>query len=300
VAEGPSLPEVIRRSAGYLERHGVESARVNVETLLMHLLETDRASLYTRTAGLDTATAKALGRALCQRCVGVPLQHLTGEQAFFGLTLAVEPGVFVPRPETEVLVETTLDALDRMAAEGVEEPIVVDVGTGTGAVALAVAGARPRARVFAIDRNPRAVALARRNGASLGMTGRVVILEGDLLDPMPSEVRGRIDAIVSNPPYLTPEEYEDLPEEVRADPREALLGGTEVHRRLAEAARTWLRPGGWLITEAGADQGEEVRAVFASNGLVEVEVLPDLTGRDRVVRGRLSGDRDASTPNSAR
>ena len=279
----PSVPEVIRRSTAYLERHGVESPRANVETLLMQLLGTGRTGLYTRAEALDPATAKALGRALCQRCAGVPLQHLTGEQVFFGLRLAVEPGVFVPRPETEVLVEAALAALD---ATGAAAPTVVDVGTGTGAVALAVATARPRAEVFATDRNPRAVALARSNAEGLGLGGRVTIVEGDLLEPVPDDSRGHLDLIVSNPPYLSAAEYDDLPEEVRADPREALVGGTDVHARLAVAARAWLGPGGWLGTEIGADQAVEVRGIFASNGLVDVSVERDLTGRERVVRGR--------------
>src|SRR6478609_6534107 len=102
-AAGPSLREVIRRSTAYLERHGVDAPAANVETLLMHLLGTDRAGLYTGAERLDPATALALGRALCQRCEGVPLQHLTGEQAFLDLRVRVEPGVFVPRPETELL-----------------------------------------------------------------------------------------------------------------------------------------------------------------------------------------------------
>lgn len=290
-ASGPSLPEVIRRSTAYLERHGVQSARANVETLLVHLLETDRASLYTRPGGLDTARAKALGRALCRRCVGVPLQHLTGEQVFYGLRLSVEPGVFVPRPETEVLVDAALEALDRMAADGPAEPLVVDVGTGTGAVALAVAHARPRARVHATDRDPRAVALARRNAIDLGLSDRVTFVEGDLLDPLPEGLRGRVDVLLSNPPYLSEEEHENLPDEVLADPRDALVGGTTVHTRLAEAAAEWLRPGGSLIVEIGLDQEGEVVAIFGSSGLVEVEVLPDLAGRHRIVRGRAAPER---------
>jgi release factor glutamine methyltransferase len=205
---------------------------------------------------------------------------------FFGLRLAVEPGVFVPRPETEVLVEAALAALDISA---VEAPTVIDVGTGTGAVALAVATARPRAEVVAIDRDPRAVALARRNADALGLGARVTFLGGDLFDPVSNGLRGRVDLIVSNPPYLSAAAYGDLPDEVRADPREALVGGTEVHARLAAAARAWLVPGGWLVTEIGADQGAEVRQIFASNALGDVSVLSDLAGRDRVVRGRSPG-----------
>jgi release factor glutamine methyltransferase len=288
-ASGPRLTEVIRRSTAYLERHGVPSARTNVETLLMHLLGTDRASLYTRSGGLDTPTAKALGRALCQRCVGVPLQHLTGEQMFYGLRLSVEPGVFVPRPESEVLVDAGLEALDRMATEGIVEPLVVDVGTGTGAIALAVASARPSARVHATDVDPRAVALARRNAEDLGLSERVTVHRGDLLDPLPGWLRGRVDVLLSNPPYLSEEEHANLPDEVLADPRHALVGGTTMHARTAEAAADWVRAGGSLIVEMGPDQEGDVRAIFGSNGLSGVEVLLDLAGRARIVRGTVPG-----------
>src|SRR5436190_17673171 len=130
--------EVVRRATEYLDRHGVESARSSAEILLMEVLGVDRAGLYTRSDGLTAAESKAYGRALCQRCAGTPLQHLTGHQPFRGLDLLVRPGVFVPRPETEVLVEVGLRLI-----EDVPSPTVADVGTGTGAVALAVAHERP-------------------------------------------------------------------------------------------------------------------------------------------------------------
>jgi release factor glutamine methyltransferase len=282
-ATGPTIPEVIRRSTAYLERHGVDSAQANVETLLMHLLGVSRAGLYTRRDGLDTATARALGRALCQRCTGVPLQHLTGEQEFFGLRLRVEPGVFVPRPETETVVEAALEALD---AGGAGAPLVVDVGTGTGAIALAVAHERPCAEVHATDLNPRAAALARRNADALDLGARVSIHEGDLLDPLPDRLRGGFDVIVSNPPYLEPAIAADLPAEVLADPADALFGGTGVHERLAQNAREWLAPGGWLLVEIDPSQANEVRGLFEANGLESAEVRTDLAGRDRVVGGR--------------
>src|SRR5918994_4094216 len=131
--------EVVTRAADYLGRHGVEAPRQSAEALLMYFLETDRAGLYARADGLDTRTAKLFGRALCQRCHGVPLQYLVGEQQFLDLVLGVAPGVFVPRPETEVLVERALEVLPN------SEPVVVDVGTGTGAVALAIKRFRPQA-----------------------------------------------------------------------------------------------------------------------------------------------------------
>lgn len=270
--------EVVRRSADYLARHGVESPRATAEALLMDVLGTDRAGLYARAEGLDTVSARRFGRALCRRCAGAPLQHLTGHQAFFDLDLRVEPGVFVPRPETEGLVEAALEAL-----ENVPEPRVVDVGTGTGAVALAIKRFRPDATVWATDRSDRAVGLARANADRLGL--EVAVCHGDLVDPVDPDLAGRLDLVVSNPPYVTEEAFDSLPADVRADPFEALVGGTAVHRRLAETSPRWLRPGGWLVMEIGEEQGPDVRAMLRTD-FVGVEILPDLAGRDRVVRGR--------------
>jgi release factor glutamine methyltransferase len=272
------LSDVIGRSTTYLERHGVESARATVETLLMTVLGTDRAGLYSRTAGLDTRSAKLLGRGLCQRCHGVPLQHLTGEQQFFDLKLEVGPGVFVPRPETEVLVEVALEAIRE-----VPDPLVVDVGTGTGAVALAVKRFRPDARVTGTDVSEAAATLASRTARRLSL--EIDVRHGDLLGPVPEELRGRLDLVVSNPPYVTPEEFGSLPREVRMEPYEALVGGTDIHERLVAAAVEWLAPGGWLVTETGSAQGDQVASLFG-RALADVAVLPDLAGRDRVVRGR--------------
>jgi release factor glutamine methyltransferase len=273
--------QVVARATDYLARHGVESPRETAEALLTYFLETDRAGLYARAEGLDVRTARLFGRALCQRCHGVPLQYLTGEQQFLDLVLGVAPGVFVPRPETEVLVERASDVL-----AGVRAPVVVDIGTGTGAVALALKRRHPEADVYATDVAPEAVAAARANASR--HTLEVEVLEGDLFAPLPPSLKGRVDLVVSNPPYVTEEEYRDLPEEVRAEPYEALVGGTEVHRRLAAESPAWLRPGGWLAMEIGAAQGTNVARLLRP-AFEEVEVLPDLAGRDRVVRGRLRG-----------
>jgi len=270
--------EVLRRASGYLDRHGVESPNATAEILLMHVLGTDRAGLYARSAGLDTREARMFGRAICQRCAGTPVQHLTGDQPFRGITLEVLPGVFVPRPETELLVEHALAEIgDR------KDAVVVDAGTGTGAIALAVKDERPDATVFATDLSPEAVELARANAARLGLA--VTVLQGDLLEPLPAVLRGRVDIVVSNPPYVAAEDVEDLPAEVRADPVLALVGGIDVYERLGEQASRWLRGGGVLAVEIGATLGDPVvralSAVFS-----EVRVEPDLTGRDRVVLAR--------------
>lgn len=245
---------------------------------MMHVLGTDRAGLYSRTDGLDTREARMFGRAICQRCTGTPLQHLTGEQAFRRIVVEVRPGVFVPRPETEVLVGHALLAIGE-----VEDPLVVDVGTGAGAIALAVKDERPDATVYATDRSAEAVELAASNARRLGLD--VHVLEGDLLSPLPDELRGWVDLVVSNPPYITPEEFEDLPPEVKADPELALLGGLDVYERLSAEALRWLRDGGVLAVEAGASQGGAIAEALARS-FMDVRVEPDLAGRDRVVLAR--------------
>ncbi|MFB3737717.1 MAG: peptide chain release factor N(5)-glutamine methyltransferase [Candidatus Velamenicoccus archaeovorus] len=269
--------EVLRRAADYLDRHGVEEPRRTAEILLASVLGIERARLYSRTEGLSAGEARMFGRALCQRCAGTPLQHLTGDQPFRHLTVRVRPGVFIPRPETEVLVDVALAELGEA-----EDPVVVDVGTGTGAIALSIKRERPGAAVFATDLSAEAVALARENAARLGVD--VTVLEGDLLDPLPEELRGWVDLVVSNPPYVTAEEYAGLPDVVRADPPLALLGGTEVHRRLADEALRWLGDGGVLVVELGAGQGETVRDLL-SDRYAGVRLVPDLAGRDRIAVG---------------
>ncbi len=269
--------DVVARGAEYLGRHGVEDARSSAEILMTKVLGTDRAGIYARRHGLTPVEARSYGRALCQRCAGVPVQHLTGDQPFRGLVLEVRPGVFVPRPETEVVVDAALARL-----EGVVRPVVVDIGTGTGAIALSVKGERSDATVHATDLSAEACALASVNAGTAGLD--ITIWEGDLFEALPPALAGGVDLVVSNPPYVIPEEYADLPSEVKADPATALLGGIEPYERLAEEAPRWLRSGGSLVVEIGAGQGPEVANAFrpAFGGVV---VLPDLAGRDRIVAG---------------
>ena len=243
--------QLIRRAADYLERHGVDNPRITAELLLANVLEVDRSTLATRTEGPTPQQAKAFGRALCRRCAGTPIQHLTGVEGFRRVMLTVRPGVFIPRPETELLVELVLDQINDLAA-----PVVVDVGTGTGAIALAVADECRDARVFAVDDSGAAVALARENAASLGLS--IEVLLGDLLAPLPASLRGVVDVVVSNPPYVRPDEVASLPAEVLADPETALVGGIELVERLCAEAMVWLRPGGTLAVEIGETQGDEV------------------------------------------
>lgn len=267
---------VVARAAGYLERHGVDAPLSAAEQLLASIIGTDRAGVYARAEPLSRPEAKAYGRLLCRRCAGTPTQHLTGETGFRYLTVSVRPGVFVPRPETEVVVDAALEAM-----RAVESPVVVDVGTGSGVIALSIKHERPEAYVWAVDRSPDAVALARDNARRNDLD--VEIVQGDMLADLPETLSGAIDLVVSNPPYIEPDAYDALPPEVRADPVEALVGGVEVYGRLFAQARSRLRPGGSVVVEIGEEQGRAVSAAAIASGAADVRIGPDLAGRDRVV-----------------
>jgi release factor glutamine methyltransferase len=273
--------EVARRGADYLRRHGVDAqqAAAESEALLQRVLGVDRAGLFTRADGLTTAEAKTYGRALCRRCTGTPLQHLTREQGFRRLVLEVRPGVFVPRPETEVLVEIGLHAV-----AAIDRPVVVDLCTGTGAVALAIADEHPGARVAATDISPDAVALARANAARLQLD--VTVERGDLFEAVPAELRGRVDLVCANPPYVPAARRDALPRDVLADPDEAVFGDPGLYRRLFDDARSWVRPGGTVGIEIDDEAGAGVRTAAQAAGFADVMVHTDLNGRDRVVSGR--------------
>jgi release factor glutamine methyltransferase len=270
--------QVVERAAEYLERHGVESPVPTAERLLSHVLGTDRTGMYAR-EGLTSQEAKLFGRALCRRCVGEPVQHVTGEQGFRRLTVRVRPGVFVPRPETEMLVQVVLDGLT-----GTKTPCVADVATGSGAVALAIKDERPDATVYATDLSPEAVDLARENAEMLDL--EVKVSEGDLLEQLPIDLRGELDAVVCNPPYVSIEARASLPPDVRAEPELAVFGGLDLYERLFEQAFACLRPGGLVAVEIEERTAESVSNAAERGGFGDVSVRRDLTGRDRVVSGR--------------
>jgi release factor glutamine methyltransferase len=232
---------------------------------------------------------------VARRAEGVPFQLLAGETGFHDITLTVESGVFLPRPETELLVEEARRSLaESRLRPGSDTLQVLDLCTGSGAVAVALAAAE-RGRdtsVFAGDVDPHAVRLARSNAARCRVD--VDVRRSDLFAAF-ADLRGSLDLVVSNPPYVAPGELDRLPlEVVEFDPPRALFdpeGGTGFHRRIAQAARDHLRAGGVLLLEIGATQGDEVRSILSATGYSGVRVMRDLAGRDRIIRGTWEGVR---------
>jgi release factor glutamine methyltransferase len=269
--------DVVRDVARELDEAGVPSPRVDAEHLVAHVLGLSRSELYSSELELAEPQASRLHALVERRRLREPLAHVLGEWGFRRLLLAVDRRALIPRPETEVVVERCLDRL-----RGMSEPRVLDVGAGSGAIALAIADEHPGARVVAVDRAEDALVLARLNLERTGVNGRVELVHGDLL----AGVEGPFDLVVSNPPYVLPDEFESLQPEIRLyEPRDALVG-EGVGDEIARAARDVLRPGGWLVLEAADGRAEALASALRGLGYEDVATTLDLAGRPRVVEAR--------------
>ena len=278
-----TLGGALAAATARLAEAGVESARLEAELLLARACDDcARALLY---AELDRELTQeqidAFEANVSRRVQREPLAYVLGEWGFRRLTLKTDRRALIPRPETEIVVERALEHV-----RGLDEPEVLDVGTGTGAIALAIADELPTARVTAMDVSEDALSLARENLDLTGVNGRVRLVEHDLTSGLGE---GEFDLVVSNPPYVEPDELPTLQPEVRDwEPHIALVaaGATE---QLAEAARDALRPGGWLVLETAAGTGDRVEHLLSDLGFENVTITPDLAGRDRVAEGSWPG-----------
>jgi release factor glutamine methyltransferase len=280
------LLDEIARATSRLAEVGVASPRADAEELAAAVHRVRRAELHSVPDGAFDAR---FWEGVARREAGEPLQHITGRAYFRYLELRVGPGVFVPRPETEVVVGWAIDTLRAM---DVTDPLVVDLGTGSGAIALSIAQEAPRARVHAVERDPRAYVHATHNIEDLDERGRVRLHLADFATAL-SDLDGTVDLVVSNPPYIPMSEWEHVPRDVRDhDPPDALWGGgddgLDAVRVVERTARRLLRPGGYVAVEHSDLQGNDVFWVFPEeNGWRDVSNRRDLTNRDRFVTARL-------------
>ena len=269
-----------------LEAAGLPSARVDAEWLLAGLLGLGRVAARLELGETAPAPlAERYARAVSRRARREPLQRILGWEEFRGVRVHLTDSVLVPRPETETLVEW---ALALLPARGPRRLLAIDVGTGSGCIACALASERADLDVVAVDVSPAAAAVARENVRALDLAGRVRVVAADLFAGL-RDIRA--DLIVSNPPYLPSALMPELPPEVRIhEPRLALDGGSDglaVIRRIATAARRYLRPSGALVVEtAGGDQASAAAALLREAGWDQVAVRGDLVGIERFVAGR--------------
>ena len=288
-----TLVEQVSEAARRLAEAGIDAgdAAFDAEVLARHALGWDRAAYLARRREPAPARFEEPFEALvARRRRREPVARIVGRREFWGLDFELAPAVLVPRPESELLVETALARLaDRIAPWA-----VADVGTGSGCLAIALARELPHARVTATDISPDALAVARRNAARHGVADRIAFHHGDLLDGLPDPC----DLIVSNPPYVPDAVIDTLTPEVRYhEPATALRGGPDgldTVRRLAAAAADRLRPGGWLVMEVGAGQSGDAAVIAQRTGLQVVDVRPDLQGIPRAVVMQSEGERGAT------
>jgi release factor glutamine methyltransferase len=280
-----TLGEVIAEAQRLLEQAGIESAGQEAFWIVEHVLRLPAHHVVTDRGRLLSHAELAVTKEMIERRVGrEPLQYILGTQEFCELEFDVNPAVLIPRPETELLVEYVAQ---RIPAE--RQATIVDVCTGSGCIAVAIAQLRPRARVIATDLSTLSLDVARQNATRHAVGERITWLEGDLLGPLvKQELEGRIDVIVSNPPYIAEADWATLQPEVRLfEPRGALVAGphgTELHERLLQESGRYLSPGGALIMEIGAGQARVMRRIVDQIPWLRFHRLVyDAAGLERVV-----------------
>ena len=290
---GLSLAEAVREATALLADAGVPSPRVDAELLADHLLGVGLGRLRAMLLG-DAPEPEGYAELVAERVRRVPLQHITGVAHFRYLQLAVGPGVFIPRPETESVVQLVIDWLrDLERLHGADHPKVVDLGTGSGAIAGSVAHEVPGAEVHAVEYSEFAHAWAARNLAPLGVS----LVRGDLRDALP-EHNGTFDVVVSNPPYIPAEAIPNEPEVALHDPPEALYGGgadgMELPTAAAASAARLLVPGGYFVMEHAEVQATWIAAMLKNSGCwSEVTTHLDLNGKERATSAVLAEPSDA-------
>jgi release factor glutamine methyltransferase len=280
-----TVRSLFERSVAILAASGVTDPQVDAELLIGHVIGASRGrvqSLVVTDAALGAEEAVAVTEAVERRAAREPLQHITGVAWFRSLELAVGPGVFVPRPETEFVAGLAIDALRAVVPAEGAHPLAVDLGTGSGAIALALATEVPHSEVMAVENSTEAFIWAKQNFRTVGAANARVLFVG-LADALP-ELDGTVDVVVSNPPYIPLGAIPRDPEVRLFDPEHALYGGEDgfdVVREVSATARRLLRAGGSLVIEHGDLQGPGLRALLEADGWRAVATHRDLTGRDR-------------------
>ncbi len=285
--EAWTVLKVLQWTTGYLKEKGLAQPRADAEVLLAHVLGVERVQLYINfdkpLGGEELARYRGLIR---RRSAFEPTQYITGKQEFWSLDFEVTPAVLIPRPETEVIVEKALEIA------GDRPTLVLDIGTGSGAIAVALAHEREEIRVVAADKSRQAIEVARRNAGKNGVAGRIFFTVMDLFEAL--AVRPLFDIIVSNPPYVSDEEFLDLaPEIANYEPQTALLGGGErglaVIKRILGKFSAYLKPQGSLLMEIGLGQAEILETTLAGDFPGRFEFIRDYSGVRRILHVRGEG-----------
>lgn len=275
--------EVLTRAEGFLRGHGAAAARLDAQLLLAHVLGCDRVRLYVdHEKPLSDDERSAYRELIRRRANGEPVAYLTGQREFWSLTFSVDARVLIPRPDSETLIEEAVALFSERAPE-----VFADVGTGSGCLAAALAGCFTNASGLALDSQADALAVAAENFAALGLTDRLRVQRGHLIEGLDVDA---FDLVVANLPYIPTADLDWLERDVREhEPLSALDGGPDgldLIRELVQKVGSRLRPGGWVLLEVGQGQATEVAGLCERAGLAEVHARSDLGGVERVVAAR--------------
>ena len=283
-----TIAEALREGKQRLQAAGKDA--FDAELLLEKAAGLNRTALFLR--GEETLSAETAARYegfLAERESGRPTQYILGTWEFMGLPFSVGEGVLIPRGDTEILVETILEKQESLRT-------ILDIGTGSGCIPVSLSHYGKFDSVLAVDISPKALGYAMKNAAA--NHAEISFYESDLFSNVPVEWKGKLDAIVSNPPYIPKEDIAGLMTEVRDfEPRNALDGGADgldFYRAIVAESRDWLKQGGWLFFEIGYDQGEALRSLLAEAGYAEIGIRQDLAGLDRVAFGKYTGKKEGA------
>lgn len=286
-----SIRDLMKFTIDHLQRHGFGEARLTVELLLSHALQCQRIELYTHfDKPLSSDELNTFRQLYARRLAHEPVQYIVGTTGFMGLQFAVDNRVFIPRPETETLVEQVMMKCNQRGAE--EETRILDVGTGSGNIAVSLAKLIRKTQVTSIDKSTEALEVAQTNARALGVAETIAFESANFFEPLESRFPRQFDFLVSNPPYISIQDWQELDPEVRQfEPKQAVSDqndGYEFYRRIGEVARQLVRKGGWVIVEVGYGQADRVSEIFRAAALAEISVVSDLHEIARVVLGRCS------------
>lgn len=275
-----NISELLLSATTKLETAGVESARLDAEVLLAHILNCKRLYLYVdATKNLSPAQVSRYENLIERRAEKVPVAYLTGQREFMGLNFAVTPDVLIPRPDTEILAQFAIENLT-----AVENPTFADLGMGSGAICVSILKYVKNSKASAVDISQDAIDCAKFNAEKFGVDDRINFYVGNLFEPLRGQ---KFHAIISNPPYIPTKDLSTLQNEVKREPRLALDGGVDgldFYRRIIEGAPNFLFSGGFLAVEIGINQADAVKNLFAKN-FTDIEIFRDLAGIERVVAG---------------
>lgn len=273
-----TIGSILSWTTDYFQEKGLDTPRLDAEVLLAEVLKKDRLYLYVHfDQPLQDGELALFRQFVKQRAQRTPVAYILGSKSFMGFEFKVSPAVLIPRPDTEILVEDAYKRLER-----VEDPLFLDIGTGSGAIALSLLKLLPQAKAVALDVSPEALRIAKENAESLGVLNRVRFVLKDVHQGL----TGSYDAILSNPPYITEAEMQDLQPEVKQEPTLALVGGTDgldFYRLLVQIGPRALKPSGFMSFEVGAGQAQRVADLGCQNNLEVQAILEDYNPIERVV-----------------